>query len=206
MNFSTSAVAKTSLFAAMLLAASSAFAAPPPPPPPPVWIDVGPASTFTIGSSTITYTPSPALEVKYFNDNLANQSAATVMGVINTQFGLTGLNALTAVVSQCDNPTSGCTNATGALASTPYTNSYTSNGAYDYLAIHFGHNELLFHWSTPLAGGSTFSIGGLPNDLSNYRAYLSPTAPVPEPGTYAMLLGGLGLLGMISRRRSAAKK
>lgn len=28
-----------------------------------------------------------------------------------------------------------------------------------------------------------------------------PTAPIPEPSTYAMLLGGLGLLGVIARRR-----
>jgi hypothetical protein len=203
MNFSTSAVTKTALLAATLLAASSAFAAPP---PPPVWTDVGPASGFVIDGNTITYTPSPALEVKYYNDNIANQSAANIMAVINTQFGLTGLNALAAVVSQCDNPTSACTNGSGALASTPYSNSFTSNGSYDYLAVHFGRGELLFHWSAPLAAGTTFSIGGLPRGLSNYRAYLSPTAPVPEPGTYAMLLGGLGLLGMISRRRSAAKK
>jgi len=27
------------------------------------------------------------------------------------------------------------------------------------------------------------------------------TGPVPEPGTYAMLLAGLGLLGMMVRRR-----
>ncbi len=203
MNFSTSAVAKTSLFAATLLAASTAFAAPP---PPPVWIDVGPASTFTIDSSTITYTPSPALEVMYYNDNISDQSAANIMAVINTQFGLSGASALTAVVSQCDAPTSLCTNGSGALASTPYSNSFTSNGSYDYLAVHFGQGELLFHWSAPLAAGTTFSIGGLPHGLSNYRAYESPMAPVPEPGTYAMLLGGLGLLGMISRRRSAAKK
>jgi len=31
----------------------------------------------------------------------------------------------------------------------------------------------------------------------------TPTAPVPEPETYAMLLAGLGLMGAITRRRSA---
>lgn len=31
--------------------------------------------------------------------------------------------------------------------------------------------------------------------------YASDTAPVPEPGTYAMMLAGLGLLGFIAKRR-----
>lgn len=38
---------------------------------------------------------------------------------------------------------------------------------------------------------------------SNYRTYLlTPTAPVPEPETYAMLLAGLGLVGFMARRRA----
>jgi len=31
-----------------------------------------------------------------------------------------------------------------------------------------------------------------------------PVAAVPEPETYAMLLGGLGLMGFIARRRKQA--
>lgn len=30
------------------------------------------------------------------------------------------------------------------------------------------------------------------------------TAPVPEPATWAMMIGGIGLVGYASRRRSAA--
>lgn len=48
---------------------------------------------------------------------------------------------------------------------------------------------------TALAGGG--SMGGLP-------ASLSITAAVPEPETYAMFLAGLGLVGVIARRRKAA--
>lgn len=44
--------------------------------------------------------------------------------------------------------------------------------------------------------------GQLP--ISGYYAGFVPTAPVPEPSTYAMLLGGLGLLGVMARRRRNA--
>jgi hypothetical protein len=37
-----------------------------------------------------------------------------------------------------------------------------------------------------------------------HSALWDGVTPVPEPGTYAMMLGGLGLIGAISRRRKAA--
>jgi hypothetical protein len=33
---------------------------------------------------------------------------------------------------------------------------------------------------------------------------LAPTAPVPEPETYGMMLAGLGVVGFLARRRKAA--
>jgi len=34
---------------------------------------------------------------------------------------------------------------------------------------------------------------------------ITPVSPIPEPGTYAMLLAGLGLLGWVGRRKSAGE-
>lgn len=182
---------RASAFAAMGLLAGAAQAA--------TWVDLGPASGFLIGSSSVTYAPSPAVQVKYYNDNITPQSPANIRSVVNAQFGLSGLNAVGAAVSYCDNPTSGCTAGTSGSFSGGV-NSYTSAAAYDYLAIHFGKGELLFHWAAPVAAGTTFTVAGLPKDLSNYRAFISP---VPEPETYAMLLAGLGMLGWMARRRSS---
>jgi hypothetical protein len=46
----------------------------------------------------------------------------------------------------------------------------------------------------------TTSLGSLSN-ATVYSTGLAPVAAVPEPGTYAMMLAGLGLMGVVSRRR-----
>ena len=176
---------KASMLAAVTVLAGAAQAA--------TRVDVGPASGYVIAGSTVTYSPSPALQVKYYDDNLVPQDPSDIQGYINGAFGTT----LGAAVSICDNPTSGCSaGTTGGLSGG--VNSYTSAAAYDYLAIHFGQGELVFHWAAPVAAGTTFTVAGLPKDLSNYRAFISA---VPEPEPYAMLLAGLGLLGFLARRR-----
>ncbi len=52
-------------------------------------------------------------------------------------------------------------------------------------------------WMGMTAHSAGGSMGGLP-------ASLTITAAVPEPETYAMFLAGLGLMGVIARRRKAA--
>lgn len=180
----TSIAIRVSMLAALTLMSAAQAA---------TWVDVGPASGFSIESSTVTYSPSPALVVKYYDDNLVPQSPADIQSYINGVFG----TSLGAAVSFCDSATSGCSSGTTAGASGGV-NSFTSVEAYDYLAIHFGQGELVFQWAAPVAAGTTFTVGGLPKDLSNYRAYVSA---IPEPETYAMLLAGLGLLGFLARRR-----
>src|SRR5450830_1346581 len=91
---------KASMLAAMTVMASAAQAA--------TWVDVGPASGFVIASSTVTYAPSPALQVKYYDANLVPQDPAAIQGYINGVFG----SSLGAAVSYCDNATSGCTAGT----------------------------------------------------------------------------------------------
>lgn len=56
--------------------------------------------------------------------------------------------------------------------------------------------------SQRLSGGlSVTEIGGVPNALA-----FSPISAVPEPETYAMLLSGIALIGLIKKRRPSVKK
>lgn len=52
------------------------------------------------------------------------------------------------------------------------------------------------------SNGSYYSEGSI--DAYAKVTYTYETAPVPEPETYAMLLAGLGLVGVIARRRKSA--
>ncbi|MQA42499.1 FxDxF family PEP-CTERM protein [Rugamonas aquatica] len=54
------------------------------------------------------------------------------------------------------------------------------------------------------AGNTVLSFAGQTNyDATAFIDNVSVTAAVPEPGTYAMLVAGLGLLGVVARRKRA---
>lgn len=154
------------------------------------WINISSPSTsgFTVGSNSVTYGPTAANSVWVYDgaNPPGNQSAAGIGSLITTQFGLpsTGVGSLK-LIGQNDNQSS---------------NSFTLQGATNYLAIHYGRGELLFHWDTPLAANTVFTIDNLPRGISNYRAF-SAISPVPEPSAYAMMVCGLGLVGLMARKR-----
>ena len=89
--------------------------------------------------------------------------------------------------------------------------------AYVDTATPYLGNEALFTFQDDQPAGS--SVGGLfggvlpignvhPNQLG-YDAIARQVAaatPVPEPSTWAMMLGGLGLLGLHARKRLAARR
>jgi hypothetical protein len=60
---------------------------------------------------------------------------------------------------------------------------------------------------TATAAGALTSVLGVPN-LTGALIATAGTAPItaaiPEPSTYALMLGGLGLAGWVARRRKLA--
>lgn len=179
-------------FAGLVIAASVAapvFAKPALPPPPPSWTVETPTvvagvGTLVLNGHTFTFADpaSPVLDVAFYNDNPGANSQAAIATFIKSSglFGLTGSTSLTNGGSN-DHFTGGAV---------------TSSTPFNYLAVHIGGGEMLFHWSAKI---TSFNLSG--ESLSNYRAY---AAPIPEPETYAMLIAGLGLVGFMARRRKQA--
>ena len=157
-----------------------------------------------IAGATVNFSPSPAFDVRYFSGNLNPQSSAGILTELQSQFGPTFTSA-----SQCDSPTSGCTNASAVAASGLYDFTYTSTTPYNFMAIHFGQAELVFAFASNVAAGTPFSIGtDIGTGLSNYRTYIGPQQG-PGPGTVpipaAIWMVGSALFGAFGFARRKGK-
>jgi len=100
----------------------------------------------------------------------------------NSFFGITGLNA------SLFNSTPAPVGYSGANLVNPVASASLVAGNYDLQVSGTAGAFGGAYW-----GGAT---------LVTNNSFLSPpTAPIPEPETYAMMLAGLGLMGFVARRR-----
>ena len=79
--------------------------------------------------------------------------------------------------------------------------SITLNGN-AYSPVSTGAVEVWDLTSTKVTGPLTLSVIGTAGSNASYSGTLN-LAPVPEPESYAMMLGALGALGFVARRRAA---
>ncbi len=114
-----------------------------------------------------------------------------------------------------DQLTFSLTQTTGTNGTWTIANSRNVNTVFDLvLSFHAGNNvgSFFFDHVTAPAGQTItgdwkiqwLNNANSPNSTPAFSNVAFYTAPVPEPSTYAMMLGGLALMGYVARRRRQA--
>jgi hypothetical protein len=140
------------------------------------------------GTFLLTTTPTGTNTSLQFVDTNppGGQSADNIGDLLESTFGL-GSSALNAVAT-CDS----C--PTDPLVIDP-----AGSTTFNYLAVHLGGSELLFHFLSPVTSATIDLITGSLGGFSNWRAYT--TGAVPLPGAVWLFLSALGVFGL--RRKFA---
>ncbi len=87
----------------------------------------------------------------------------------------------------------------GFTATLTGSNGFSTLLSYSSGAIGTTYGQVLGYESSLAAGHYDLTFSGTATRAGNFVVALA--APVPEPETYAMLLSGLALLGVVARRR-----
>lgn len=102
-------------------------------------------------------------------------------------------------------------NGVGAFSSTEYAFwDLLDIGEFNLLTNSWAANGLSASFHTPNSGyfatNGTFGVAALSSDYFTIEITSPPVSAVPEPSTYVLMLGGLGLIGYITTRRKTHKK
>jgi hypothetical protein len=148
----------------------------------PFTITVNDTTQPNTGSASVTLATTPIRSTEWiFLVNDPNpQDPATIEGVVE---GLFGVN-----VNQVGSATlSGDANGSFTV----------SGGSFDYLAIHFGGSELIYHLASAVTSATITVANSTIGGLSNWRTF----STVPIPGAVWLFLSALGVFGL--RRKFA---
>jgi hypothetical protein len=151
----------------------------------------------TTGTFQLTSNPTGTTTgVAYLDTNPGAQDVTSVGNLLETAFGLSSTALNGAVINQCDPSLCGA----GMFSGTSLTIDPTGSQTFDYLAVHLGGSELLFHFFTPVLSATINQLSGnlLGGGFSNWRTY---STAVPIPGAVWLFLSALGVFGL--RRKFA---
>jgi hypothetical protein len=168
----------------------------------------------TTGSTMVGNTPQTISLVDkagFFGDVIgANHSGAQFADKFT--FSVTGTTAMSldAIISSISNSASTGLDITGlALYGTGTGTGSTSGNLIASGAMkQSGAIDVWTLSTTNLAAGNYYlQVSGnmVSNTAASFGGAMQMAAPVPEPETYGMMLGGLGVLGFLARRRKAKK-
>ncbi|MDI1298016.1 FxDxF family PEP-CTERM protein [Methylotenera sp.] len=148
----------------------------------------------------------------YYGNNLASASSGTTFfddyvftipnGSVNSITTSLNLNSILGLSDLRARIYSGSTHQTGTLAAGTIIEGWGTTLNYSPTASLT--SVFLNPADTLVAGTYTLQIKGLVSGAAggSYSGVLNVTTPVPEPESYALLMGGLMLIGFASRRRN----
>ncbi|MGZ5198449.1 MAG: FxDxF family PEP-CTERM protein [Telluria sp.] len=150
----------------------------------------------------------------FFGDVIgANHSGAQFADKFNFSVSGTTPMSLDAIISSISNSASTGLDITGLAlygmgSGTGTTGSASGNLVASGSMMKSGAIDVWTLSTTNLAAGNYYlQVSGnmVSNTAASFGGALQMAAPVPEPETYGMMLGGLGVLGFLARRRKAKK-
>lgn len=161
------------------------------------------AAVLAIATSASAFAITPVITLTDGSGSFAGSAETNTFKLDLSDYVVTDLTALVTA-----NYLGAGYNVTGAtfdgISFSPQANVSTPSGGFDYwtyqaTSVTSTEHEIIIYGNA--IGGSTAGFTGSVS-VANAPIVPPPLPAVPEPETYAMLLAGLGLLGVVARRRT----
>ena len=143
----------------------------------------------------------------YFNSSFVTHLVGDFMDILTFQLDMDPTPAWIGLGTIADQPKVDGSKINGLSAQIFTDVGVLGDSGDDTLFADLGSNDYITGGGVLPKGNYFFKISGTATGPSpSAYTYTASVTPVPEPGSYAMMLAGLGLMGFIAARRNSHKR